>query len=895
MSSLTSKGYTPCEYIESSGSQYIDTGFKPNQNTRVVMDVWVLQNNSAVAANELFGARTSTSSKAFAVQYNASNTRLQFLYNNGISYETKSSIYSRDLCDANKNSFSFYGASISRGYATFQCDYNLYLLALNNAGVVAYQAIARLYSCQVYDNDTLIRDFKPCRNSSGVYGLFDEVNDVFYTTPSGSFTGNVAETSIKLSQSFRRRLLTISNNVEVDYEKQYFTIEALGSGYISWGNSNLDSYPNHIYYSKNGGAWNGSTTNSSVTVVSGDKVRFKTIRTTAKPTIQFGGTAEFNVYGNIMSLIHGDGFVGNNTLFNSAFERLFQSSSVVDASNLILPATTLAEYCYANMFNSCPSLTTAPELPATTLADHCYDSMFNSCLSLTTAPELPATAVPRYGYYYMFANCTSLTTAPELPATSASVEAYACMFMYCTKLIKAPSKLPAKSTGSYGYSCMFYGCTSLKIAPSEISATHLANYACRSMFYGCTSLTTAPEILATDTIGYCFQEMFYNCKKLTKAPSKLYANTMFWQECDSMFYNCVSLTTAPELLANKLYDSCCYNMFYNCTSLTKVPKLHATILGPYCYDSMFQGCTSLITAPEILATTLADHCCDSMFYNCTSLTTAPPKLPATTLADNCYYSMFEDCTSLKTAPELPATILATSCYHSMFEGCTSLTSAPELSADILAPQCYRSMFEGCIRLNSITMLATNISAGNCLTSWVKGVASSGTFTKHPDMTTLPIDEHGIPQGWTVKNSDGSPVTGGDSGESTTVSVDWTVQTGSWTYGSNSSAWDGKQFTSVSPGSSSSTRLRCTFSGVTSITFNCVYNGENNYDYLTVGNLDSTCTRDSYGTSLQGTSGTAQDITFNCDSGTHYVEFCYSKDSSVDTQPDYAVVYIKNCS
>lgn len=137
--------------------------------------------------------------------------------------------------------------------------------------------------------------------------------------------------------------------------------------------------------------------------------------------------------------------------------------------------------------------------------------------------------------------------------------------------------------------------------------------------------------------------------------------------------------------------------------------------------------------------------------------------------------------------------------------------------------------------------------------------------------------------------------GSSGGGSAAASISWAVQTGSWTEGSNSSAKDGKQFTSVSPGTSSSTRLRCTFSGVTSITFNCVYNGESNYDYLTVGNLDSTCTRDSYGTTLKGTSGTAKDITFSCDSGTHYVEFCYSKDGSVDTAPDCAVVYVKSYS
>ncbi len=127
------------------------------------------------------------------------------------------------------------------------------------------------------------------------------------------------------------------------------------------------------------------------------------------------------------------------------------------------------------------------------------------------------------------------------------------------------------------------------------------------------------------------------------------------------------------------------------------------------------------------------------------------------------------------------------------------------------------------------------------------------------------------------------------------SITWTTQSGTWTSSSLSSAKDGKCWTCSSPGANGSTVLRCTFSNITSITFNCVYNGESSYDYLTVGSLDTACTRSSYGTTLKGTSGTAKDITFSCDTGEHYVEFCYSKDGSVDTSPDNATIYIKSYS
>jgi hypothetical protein len=59
------------------------------------------------------------------------------------------------------------------------------------------------------------------------------------------------------------------------------------------------------------------------------------------------------------------------------------------------------------------------------------------------------------------------------------------------------------------------------------------------------------------------------------------------------------------------------------------------------------------------------------------------------------------------------------------------------------------MFEGCSNLNKITMLATDISASACLSNWVSGVASSGTFIKNANMTSLPSGNSGVPKGWTV--------------------------------------------------------------------------------------------------------------------------------------------------
>lgn len=48
----------------------------------------------------------------------------------------------------------------------------------------------------------------------------------------------------------------------------------------------------------------------------------------------------------------------------------------------ILPAMTLTDYCYANIFLHCTGLLEGPILPAQVLTSHCYDNLFNGCTSI---------------------------------------------------------------------------------------------------------------------------------------------------------------------------------------------------------------------------------------------------------------------------------------------------------------------------------------------------------------------------------------------------------------------------------------------------------------------------------------------------------------------------------
>ena len=418
----------------------------------------------------------------------------------------------------------------------------------------------------------------------------------------------------KLKSSSSKRCLTITA------ESNYVMI------FISTTTSKEERRPNVQYSTDGGKEWKFLDDGEHITLPSkGDKVMLRGYNprgfSTSKDSytrISINGRAAAS--GSVMSLIDGTG----------------KSKKIPN------------DYCFANLFNFCDSLTQAPELPATQLANYCYTDMFKGCSSLKQAPELPATKLADGCYSSMFDKCASLTQAPELPATELANYCYGLMFHKCTNLTQAP-KLPATQMAIFCYYMMFAGCVNLKQAP-ELPATQLAD--------GC----------------YLY-----------------------------MFTECTSLTEAPKLPATRLETGCYMGMFSECKRLKEAPKLPAIFLSGNCYFKMFKGCTSLTHAPQLPATQLAQSCYSGMFNGCSSLTEAP-ELPAISLFNTCYSNMFEGCTSLTQAPELPSPILMKDCYKEMFKGCTSLTQAPALNATRLVDGCYTDMFKGCTSLKEIPEL-----------------------------------------------------------------------------------------------------------------------------------------------------------------------------------------------
>lgn len=185
------EGYTELEYIESTGTQYIDTGFVPNQDSHVYLKVMPMSAAETGDGSGFipYGAGISNSSKAFECY--SSLGQYEFNYDGQYSFVGSASVGSVLEIDHNKNIVSLCSngekQNINFTYATFSCPYTLTLFALHRASIL--RGLLRLYSCQIYDNGTITRYFVPCKNPYGEVGLYDLVNCMFYqNVGTGTFT-----------------------------------------------------------------------------------------------------------------------------------------------------------------------------------------------------------------------------------------------------------------------------------------------------------------------------------------------------------------------------------------------------------------------------------------------------------------------------------------------------------------------------------------------------------------------------------------------------------------------------------------------------------------------------------------------------------------------------------
>ena len=177
---LMPNGYTELEYIESVGAQYIDTGLTVNKTDsyEMILIAHLINNDNWAGANGYlqFQAKIGNNKKS----------KIDIKYINKIEtiFVDNQQVSSTDW------STSYNGTNVKLGIFKLGDTNNTWYSQAGQSG--------KLYSCKILNNNNLIRNFIPCKNTSGIAGLWDTINKQFYASASiADFTaGSVITTAI---------------------------------------------------------------------------------------------------------------------------------------------------------------------------------------------------------------------------------------------------------------------------------------------------------------------------------------------------------------------------------------------------------------------------------------------------------------------------------------------------------------------------------------------------------------------------------------------------------------------------------------------------------------------------------------------------------------------------
>ena len=182
-SSRVPAGYTEVEWIQSSGTQYIDSGVTETSDMAVSCHFDV----DTVASDYLFGSQQNSAN----LSYNGifKNNMLEYNYSE-IGFTAANSIELAEEVTGSTNNIAINGVSHTLSTGTPQNVSMLIFGIRRNTGAMRpYGGKAKLRYFKIKKGSNTVRNFVPCKNPDGAVGLYDLIGGEFYgNSGTGAFT-----------------------------------------------------------------------------------------------------------------------------------------------------------------------------------------------------------------------------------------------------------------------------------------------------------------------------------------------------------------------------------------------------------------------------------------------------------------------------------------------------------------------------------------------------------------------------------------------------------------------------------------------------------------------------------------------------------------------------------
>lgn len=177
------EGYQEVEFIESTGTQYLNTGVAPKGT--IGFETKFKTNNTYSQAEpkygSIFGGRDDSqlNEVQLTTYISAGVNYGTFRYANA-SHEGNIELDAVNNIKYIGNDYTTNKGTYQLARETFTSPYPMTIFAVNDGGEIKQFGLVRLYKLKIYDGESLIRDYVPCyRISDNVIGLYDKVNNAF--------------------------------------------------------------------------------------------------------------------------------------------------------------------------------------------------------------------------------------------------------------------------------------------------------------------------------------------------------------------------------------------------------------------------------------------------------------------------------------------------------------------------------------------------------------------------------------------------------------------------------------------------------------------------------------------------------------------------------------------
>lgn len=182
------RDYIPIEYLESTGTQWIDTGVILNADSKIRVKFL----RSDLLYSRVMGVRgTYTSNNISIIGDTYSLDTIHIDFNNGSysTYRLTDVLNYRGIviAEASKTARTLYGPedeNIVLSRNTNICPHNFNItknaLLFNVGDENGNPFIGRIYYAKIWDNDILIRDFIPVIDGNNIPCMYDKIEGKFY-------------------------------------------------------------------------------------------------------------------------------------------------------------------------------------------------------------------------------------------------------------------------------------------------------------------------------------------------------------------------------------------------------------------------------------------------------------------------------------------------------------------------------------------------------------------------------------------------------------------------------------------------------------------------------------------------------------------------------------------